>query len=250
VLVRNSCFLLVFSYANRKQLLLIFQSNAGRKQLLWFIQSNAGRKQLLWFLSVLRIRIRPDPYDFAGSGSVWAIPDLDPDPSVVLLFEILLLVVLLLVALLGTGDDSFNPLRTWYRGVSYDRDRYPDFSGPSWVTWTYFYFLRLGSGSGTGSGSKKFEGSDPDPEKVIRIRNTVLLVPVFSHTGGRKLLWFLLVFAYTDRKQLLCVVSVSYANRKQLHGFFFCFLMLVGNSCSDFHYYFLMLVGNSCSDFH
>jgi len=49
---------------------------------------------------------------------------------VVFLFEDLLLVVLLLVALLGTGDDSFNPLRAWYRGVSYDRDRYPDFSGP------------------------------------------------------------------------------------------------------------------------
>jgi len=46
-------------------------------------------------------------------------------------FVVLLLVVLLLVALLGTGDESFNPLRTWNRGVSYDRDRYPDFSGPS-----------------------------------------------------------------------------------------------------------------------
>jgi len=73
----------------------------------------------------------PDPFDFAGSGSVYATPD--PDPAVVLLLVVLLLVVLLLVALLGTGDDSFNPLRTWYRGVSYkyDRDRYPDFSGPS-----------------------------------------------------------------------------------------------------------------------
>jgi len=51
---------------------------------------------------------------------------------VVLLFEVLLLVVLLFVALLGTGDDtgSFIPLRAWYRGVSYDRDRYLDFSGP------------------------------------------------------------------------------------------------------------------------
>jgi len=48
---------------------------------------------------------------------------------VVLLFEVFLLVVLL-VALLGPGDDSFNPLRAWYRGVSYDRDSYPDFSGP------------------------------------------------------------------------------------------------------------------------
>jgi len=57
------------------------------------------------------------------------ISNSDPDLAVVLLFEILL-VVLLLVALLGTGDDSFNPLRAWYRGVSYDRERYPDFSGP------------------------------------------------------------------------------------------------------------------------
>jgi len=123
---------------------------------------------------VLWIRIRPDPYDFAGSRSrsVLAIPDPDLDPAVVILFVVLLLVVFLLVALQGTGDDSFNPLRTWYRGVSYDRVRYPDFSGPSWVTWTYFYFLRLGSGSETGSGSKKFEGSDLDPEKDIRIRNT------------------------------------------------------------------------------
>jgi len=80
---------------------------------------------------------------------------------VVLLFVVLLLVVLLLVALLGTGDDSFYPLRTWYRGVSYDRDKYPDFSGPSQL-----YFLRLGSGS------KKIAGSDPDPVKVICVRNT------------------------------------------------------------------------------
>jgi len=49
---------------------------------------------------------------------------------VVLLFEVLFLVVLLLVAPLGTGDGSFIPLRAWYRGVSYDRDRYPDFAGP------------------------------------------------------------------------------------------------------------------------
>jgi len=93
--------------------------------------------------AVLRIwiRIRPDPYDFAESGSVWAIPDpdLDLDPAVVLLFGVLLLVVLLLVALLGTGDDSFSPLKTWYRGVSYDRDRYPDFYGPSWVTYIIKY---------------------------------------------------------------------------------------------------------------
>jgi len=50
---------------------------------------------------------------------------------VVLLFVVLLLLVFLLVALLCTGDDSFNPLKSWYRGVSYDRDRNTDFSGPS-----------------------------------------------------------------------------------------------------------------------
>jgi len=85
----------------------------------------------------------PDPYkQFRIRIRLWSF------------FVVLLLVVLLLVALLGTGDDSFIPLRAWYRGVSYDRDIYPDFSRPSLVT-------------------SIFKGPDPDPKKLkgrIRIR--------------------------------------------------------------------------------
>jgi len=75
-------------------------------------------------------------------------------------------------------------MRTWYAEVSLDRDKYPDFSGlvellgifkdyrygriRIWICMTF-----------SGSGSKKIERSDPDPKKVIRIRNTAF----FCYTG-------------------------------------------------------------------
>jgi len=68
----------------------------------------------VWFC---RIRIRmSNSGSGSGSGSGCG-------PFIV----VLLLVILLHVALLGTWDDNFYPLRTWDRGVSYDMNSYPVF---------------------------------------------------------------------------------------------------------------------------